>query len=87
METALKHKVKQSKTVDFPQTIRLTQSILKCKLPSVDKPLQKLAPQKGPLKNTSPGAYFRDFTVHEKKIMLEMSSLTSKKNEIVHVNV
>ena len=27
------------------------------------KPLQKQAPQKGPLKNISPGAYFRNFTV------------------------
>ena len=32
--------------------------ILKCKFPSLDKPLKKYAPQKGPLKNISPGAYF-----------------------------
>ena len=40
-----------------------TQSILKCKFPSVHKPLQKQAPQKGPLKNVRPGAYFQNFTV------------------------
>ena len=28
-----------------------------------NRPLQKKAPQKGPLKNISPGAYFRNFTV------------------------
>ena len=43
--------------------IRLAQLILKRKFPSVDKPLQKQAPLKGPLKNISPGAYFRNFTV------------------------
>ena len=43
--------------------MRLAQSILKRKFPSVDKPLQKLTPQEGPLKNISPGAYFRNFTV------------------------
>ena len=43
--------------------IRLAQLILKRKFPSVDKPLQKKAPLKGPLKNVSPGAYFRNFTV------------------------
>ena len=51
----------------FP-TIKLAQSILKRKFPSVDKPLQKQAPQKGPLKNTSPGAYFRNFTVLPKNV-------------------
>ena len=52
-----------AKTVNFLPTIRLAQSILKRKFPSVDKPLPKLAPQKGPLKTISPGAYFRNFTV------------------------
>ena len=33
------------------------------KFPSVDKPLQKQAPQKGPMKNISPGAYFQNVTV------------------------
>ena len=47
----------------FLPTIRLVQSILKRKFPSVDKPLQKQAPEKGPLKNISPRAYFRNFTV------------------------
>ena len=42
--------------------MRLAQSILKRKFPSVDKPLQKYA-QEEPLKNISPGAYFRNFTV------------------------
>ena len=45
------------------RTIRLAQLILKRKFPSIDKPLQKYAPQKGPSKNISPGAYFRNFTV------------------------
>ena len=30
-----------------------------------DKPLRIKAPQKGPLKNVSPGAYFLNFTVFE----------------------
>ena len=34
--------------VNLLPTIRLAQSILKPKFPSVDKPLQKQAPQKGP---------------------------------------
>ena len=39
--------------------MRLAQSILKRKFPSVDKPLRIKAPQKGPLKNViNPGAYF-----------------------------
>ena len=37
---ALKYKVKQSKTVNLLSTIRLAQSILKRKFPSVDKPLR-----------------------------------------------
>ena len=49
--------------VNLLRTIRLAQLILKRKFPSVDKPLQKYAPQKGPLKNISSGAYFRNFTV------------------------
>ena len=49
--------------VNFLPTIRLTQSIWKRKFPSIDKPLQKQVPQKGPLKNICPGAYFRNFTV------------------------
>ena len=58
LEIALKYKVKQSK-VNFLPTIRLAQSILKRKFPSVHKPseykpLQKQALQKGPLKNISP---------------------------------
>ena len=36
--------------VNLLPTIRLAQSILKRKFPSVDKPIQKRAPQKGPLK-------------------------------------
>ena len=38
--------------------MRLAQSILKRKFPSVDKLLQKQSPQKGPLKNVSPGLIF-----------------------------
>ena len=53
----------QSKTVNLLPTIRLAQSILTCKFPSVHKPLQKKAPQKGHLKNISPRAYFRNFMV------------------------
>ena len=49
--------------VNLLPTIRLAQSILKRKFPSVDKPVQKRAPQKGPLKNISPGAYIWNFTV------------------------
>ena len=33
------------------------------KFPSVHKPLRNISPSKGPLKNLSPGAYFRNFTV------------------------
>ena len=49
--------------VNFLPTTWLAQSILKHKFPSVYKPFQKKAPQKGPLKNISPGAYFWNFTV------------------------
>ena len=49
--------------VNFLPTVRLAQSILKHKFPCIDKPLQIYAPQKGPLKSVSPGAYFRNFTV------------------------
>ena len=55
--------------VNLLPTIRLAQSILKRKFPSVDKPLRiiirpsKKAPQKGSLKNISLEAYFRNFTV------------------------
>ena len=46
MEIALKYKVKQGKNGKFPSIIRLAQSVLKRKFPSVDKtpeykPLQK----------------------------------------------
>ena len=46
-EIALKYKVKQSKNGKFPWTIRLAQSILKRKFPSVNKPLRIWAPKKG----------------------------------------
>ena len=55
-------KTKQKRNI-LLLTTRLAQSILKCKFPSVDKPLQKEAPLKRPLKNISPRAYFRNFTV------------------------
>ena len=59
LEIAFKYKVKQSKTGKFPSNDNwLAQSILKRKFPSIDKPLRIEAPQKGPLKNISPGAYF-----------------------------
>ena len=41
LETALKYKVKQRKTENFLSRIRLAQSILKRKFPSVHKSLQK----------------------------------------------
>ena len=64
LEIAFKYKVKQSKTGKFPSNDNwLAQSILKRKFPSIDKPLRIEAPQKGSLKNISPGAYFRNFTV------------------------
>ena len=44
---------------NFLPTMRLAQSILTCKFPSMDKPLD----QKGPLKNITPWAYFRNFVV------------------------
>ena len=49
--------------VNFLPSIRLVLLILRHKFPSKDKPLQKQAPQKGPLKNISTGTYFRNFTV------------------------
>ena len=53
--------------VNLLPDIRLAQSILKRKFPSVGKPLrkplQKQSRQKGPLKNISPMAYFQNFTV------------------------
>ena len=58
-----KYKGKQSKNGKFIPNIKLAKLILKHKFPSVDKPLQKYAPQKGTLKNISPGAYFRNFMV------------------------
>ena len=76
MEIAFKYKVKQSKNGKFPSNYKLVQSILKRKCPSIDKPLQKKAPEKGPLKNISPGAYFWNFTVDLKMIaMKHLSSL------------
>ena len=39
-KVALKYKVEQSKTVNLLPTIRLAQSVLKRKFPSVDKPLR-----------------------------------------------
>ena len=46
----------------------VAQSTLKCKFPSVDKPLRikappKISPSKRPMKNISPGPFFRNFTV------------------------
>ena len=55
--------------VNFLPTIRLAKSVLKRKFPSVYKPLQKYVPQKRPLKNISPGAYFRNFTVYTKHFL------------------
>ena len=63
LEFALKYKVKQSKNGKFPSHYKLAQSNLKRKFPSVHKPLEKQALQKGPLKNISPVAYFRNFAV------------------------
>ena len=40
LEIALKYKVKQRKTVNFLPRMRLAQSILKRKFPSVHKPLR-----------------------------------------------
>ena len=49
------------------KAIRLAQSILKRKFPSVDRPLQNYAPQKSLLKNISPGAYFLNFALSKWK--------------------
>ena len=38
------------------------------------KPLQKLAPQKGFLKNISPGALFRNFTVPLSTVLTRISA-------------
>ena len=57
----------KAKTVNLLPNIRLAQSILKRKFPSVDKPLQNSAPQKSLLKNISPGAYFLNFAVSKWK--------------------
>ena len=69
LEISLKYKVKQNKNGKFPTTIRLAQSILKCKFPFIDKPLWIQAPseisssKRAFKKNISPGAYFQNFTV------------------------
>ena len=63
LEIALKYKVKQSKNGKFTSNYRASPIDFETQISSVDKPLQKQAPQKGPLKNISPGAYFRNFTV------------------------
>ena len=41
LEFALEYKVKQSKNGKFPSPYKLAQSNLKCKFPSIHKPLQK----------------------------------------------
>ena len=62
--------------VNLLPTIRLAQSMLKRKFSSVNKPLriyrplQRQAPQKGPLKNISTTAYFGNFTVTPKKFLI-----------------
>ena len=43
------YEVKQTKNGKFPSSYKLAQLTLKRKFPSVDKPLQKETPQKGPL--------------------------------------
>ena len=69
--------------VNLLPTIWLAQSILKHKFPSVDKPLQKQAPQKGPLKHISPEAYFRNFTVLFLERILCTSSTAEVRNGVV----
>ena len=66
--SVLKYKVKQRKNGKIPSNYKLAWSILNRKFPSVNKPLPmqappKISPQKGPLENRSPGAYFPYFTV------------------------
>ena len=61
MEFALEYKVKQRNSDKFPS--HYNRSILKCKSPSVHKPRQKQAPQKGPLKNIRPGDHLRNFVM------------------------
>ena len=58
---ALKYKGKQNKNGKFIPNTKLAQSILKRRFLSVDKPLQKYAPQKGPLKYISPRGLFAEF--------------------------
>ena len=53
----LQWKVKQSKNSKFPFNYKLAQSILKCKFPSIHKPLKRA------FKKYKPKAYFHNFTV------------------------
>ena len=83
MEFALEYKVKQSKNGKFPShyKLKLAQLILKLQFPSAHKPLRilappKISPSKGHLKNISPGAYFRNFTVFPRE---NLTSITYAK--------
>ena len=61
MEIAFKYKVKQSKNSKFPSNYKLAQSILKRKFPSIDKPLQKKAPEKKAFEKHKPRGLFLEF--------------------------
>ena len=60
----LKYKLKQNKNGKTLPNIRLAHSILKCKFPSIDKPLRIWAPQKEPLKKEAPGPEFYSSLSH-----------------------
>ena len=72
MEIARNEKVKQSKNGKFPFNYKASPIDFETQIS-----LQKQAPQKGPLKNISPGAYFRNFTV--------LSHHLSKRNFILNL--
>ena len=66
----------------LPKAVQYKNLLLTCpsKYPSVDKPLQKLAPWKGPLKNISPGAYY--FSEFYGRIRWNEESIRRMKNSI-----
>ena len=70
LEITLKYKVKQSKNGKFSSNYKPAQLILKCIFPSVHKPFEYKPLQKGPLKNISCGAYFRNIMVSCSSVLL-----------------
>ena len=62
MKIALKYKVKQSKNSKFPPNYKANPIDFETQISNIS-PSAKISPQKGHLKNISPGAYFRNLTV------------------------